>query len=76
MAPRGSQRAHDGLQDGSYLKMAQNSIRQTSKIPQDDPKTVSNALRALSGPSQEPKMTRTPKEWKRVLRPSSLPMSS
>ena len=63
MAPRGPQRAQDGLQDGpTYLKMAQDSLRHASKRLQDGSKTVSSALRALQGPPQEAKMAPKPKE--------------
>ena len=63
IAPRGPQRAQDCLQDGSRERyMAQDSLRHTSKRPQDGPKTVSSALRALQGPPQEAKMAPKPKE--------------
>ena len=40
----------DGLQDGPrYFKMTEDCPRRASKRPQDGPKTVSRALRALQG---------------------------
>ena len=63
MVPRGPQRAQDGHQDDPrYFKMARDSLRHTSKRPQDGPKTVSSALRSLQGRPQEAKMTPKPKE--------------
>ena len=63
MAPRGPPRAQDGLQDGPrYFKMAQDSLRHASKRPQDGPKTVSSALRALQGPPKDAKIIQKPIE--------------
>ena len=42
--------------------MAQDSFRHASKRPQDGPKTVSSALRALQGPPQEAQIFRKRKE--------------
>ena len=59
MAQDGSKRrskSQDGLQDGPrYFKMGQDSLRHTSKRPQDSPKTDPSALRALHGALQDAK---------------------
>ena len=63
MAPRGPPMLQDGLQDGSrQRKIAQDDLHHASKRPQDGPKTVSSALRALQGPLQEAKILQKRKE--------------
>ena len=65
MAQDGSKRrskSQDGLQDGPrYFKMGQDSLRHTSKRPQDSPKTDPSALRALHGALQDAKTLQTPR---------------
>ena len=66
MAQDGSKRrskSQDGLQDGPrYSKMGQDSLRHTSKRPQDSPKTDPSALRALHGALQDAKTLQKPRE--------------
>ena len=56
MAPRGPQRAQDGLQDRArYPKMVQDSYQHASKSSRDGPRTAPSAFRALHEALKRPK---------------------